>query len=321
MSILFLTNSILTTVQDLGRAGYRDAGINPSGVMDRTAARLINILLANDEHEAVLEIHFPGPKILFEDNASIALGGADFAARLDGQSIQNWATVAVRKGQVLSFSEKVNANRLYLAVKGGFRIKTWLGSRSTNLKAQRGGFEGRPLRKNDRLRFNLKQNRVGAAQELKISPYFVPKYSAFPEIRLIPGREFDFLTPLSSEELSRQSFQITGNSDRMGFRLRGEPLYLLEDREMLSSAVTFGTLQLLPSGQIIILMADHQTTGGYPRIGNVVSVDLSLVAQLGVNNRIRFETISLAEAEDLALNFERDLRFLSCGVKFRRGFC
>ncbi len=318
MSIKLLTNSLLTTFQDLGRNKFRAFGINPGGAMDKTAVRLINILLGNDEGEGVLEIHFPAPKILFEKDALIAIGGADFAAKLDDKAIENWQTILVKKGQILSFPKKIQGNRLYLSVKGGFKIEDWLGSKSTNLKAKKGGFEGRKLEKNDVIPFSNSKFEAQRSKRLKISPHFAPNYSSSPKIRLIAGAEYRLLTGLSEEALLKKSFTITQNSDRMGFQLNGETLYLLHDKELVSSAINFGTIQLLPNGQLIILMADHQTTGGYPRIGNVISADLPLLAQLGTNDLVRFEIVTLAEAEILALDFERDLNFLRIGCQFSR---
>ena len=156
MSILFQTNSLLTTVQDLGRHNSRRFGVNPNGAMDRKAVRLINVLLGNQENEAVLEVHFPAPRILFEESALIACGGADFGARIDDRTIENWRLHFARKGQILSFPKKYFGNRIYLSVKNGFQIESWLQSKSTNLKAKIGGFGGRNLQKNDRIYFQTK---------------------------------------------------------------------------------------------------------------------------------------------------------------------
>ena len=142
----------------------------------------------------------------------------------------------------------------------------------------------------------------------------LPIYSRFPTVRIIAGAEFEMLTAAGEQNFLKQNFTVSSNSDRMGFRLRGEPLYLLEKQELVSSAVDFGTIQLLPDGQIIILMADHQTSGGYPRIAHVVSKDLPILAQLGANDKIGFEMISLGEAENLTLAFEQDLNWLRIGV-------
>ena len=154
MSILFHKSGILTTIQDLGRARFRRFGINPNGAMDQTAVRLINILLGNDENEAAIEMHFPAPEILFEENTIIAFGGAEFGANLNKNPIENWRMVFVEKGSVLTFGKKIFGSRAYLAIKGGFKIEKWLDSASTNVKANIGGFNGRALQHGDRLRFN-----------------------------------------------------------------------------------------------------------------------------------------------------------------------
>ena len=314
MSILVQKSGLLSTIQDLGRNGFRRFGINPNGAMDKQAVRLINILLGNDETEAVLEMHFPAPILRFEENAVIALGGADFGAKLDSQSVENWRPCFIEKNQTLSFSTKIFGNRIYLSIKGGFKIESWLESASTNLIAKIGGFEGRNLTKGDKLLFKQRTKDKGQKTNFKISNNLLPIYSRFPTVRIIAGAEFEMLTAAGEQNFLKQNFTVSSNSDRMGFRLRGEPLYLLEKQELVSSAVDFGTIQLLPDGQIIILMADHQTSGGYPRIAHVVSKDLPILAQLGANDKIGFEMISLGEAENLTLAFEQDLNWLRIGV-------
>jgi antagonist of KipI len=314
MSILIEKSGILSTVQDLGRKGYRQFGINPNGAMDSHAVRLINTLLGNDATEAVLEMHFPAPEILFETNAIIALGGADFGAKINDEPVENWRPVFVGKNQSLRFTKKTFGSRAYLSVKGGFKIEKWLESCSTNLLAKIGGFAGRSLQTGDRLFFNSKSKIQNSKFSYKIARSLIPNYSVFPTIRVIAGAEFEELTALSEQNFLKQTFGVRNHSDRMGFRLRGEPLYLLDGKELVSSAVNYGTIQLLPDGQMIILMADHQTSGGYPRIASVVSTDLPVLAQLGANDKVGFEMISPAETEDLTIQFEEDLNLLRIGV-------
>jgi len=327
MSIIIQKSGILSTIQDLGRTGFRRFGINPNGAMDKTAVRLINILLDNDEAEAVLEIHFPAPGILFEEDALIALGGAEFGAKFDDKPIENWRPYFIEKNQTLIFTKKVFGNRTYLSIKGGFKIEKWLGSASTNLIAEIGGFEGRSLQKNDRLIFNSRfkiqdsRFRIQDSKPLyKISKDLIPRYSSFPIVRVIAGAEYEQMTALSERNFLKQNFTIDTDSNRMGFRLNGEPLYLLDKIELVSSAVDFGTIQLLPDGQLIILMADHQTSGGYPRVAHVISTDLPILAQLGAHDKVGFEIISEREAEDLTLEFERDLNWLRIGVNSKYAF-
>lgn len=322
MSLLIKKEGLLSTIQDLGRNNFRRFGINPNGAMDRTAARLINILLGNNENESVIEMHFPAPEIVFEEDAVFAIGGADFGAKLNNEEIKSWKINIAKKDDILKFTDKIFGNRCYLAVKGGFKIEKWLDSTSTNLTAKFGGTNGEKLKINDRIYFNQKQKPELKTQnsKLKISNNLLPFYSCFPTVRIIKGAEFDDLTAISERDFLHETFAISQNSNRMGFRLEGKPLYLLEKRELVSSAVDFGTIQLLPDGQIIILMADHQTTGGYPRLGNIISIDLPLAAQLGANDKIGFHLISIEEAEKLLFEFERELNFLKIGSKFANIF-
>jgi antagonist of KipI len=315
VGIIVQKEGILSSLQDLGRDGFRNLGINPSGAMDKIAVRLINILLGNDEAEAVLEMHFPAPEILFEEDAIFALGGADFHAKLNNKKLENWKPYFTEKGSILKFSKKTFGMRAYLSVKGGFRIEKWLGSASTNLSAEIGGFSGRKLQKFDKINFNRKTIDKKQKSDYKISNSLTSFYSRFPIVRVVVGAEFELLTASSENAFLRQNFAITQNSNRMGFRLEGKPLYLLHKKELVSSAVSFGTIQLLPDGQIIILMADHQTSGGYPRIANVVEIDLPLVAQLGTNDKIAFRVISLEEAENLILHTEFELNHLKFGME------
>ncbi len=329
MSILIQNPGILTTIQDAGRFGFRRFGINPNGAMDATAARLINILLDNDEGEAVLEIHFPAAEIAFEEDAVFALGGADFAATLNDEKLENWKYYHAEKGTILKFTGKISGNRAYLSVKGGFAVEKWLGSASTNLMANIGSFSGRKLQKNDRLsfRFQIPDSRFQIPdsnnqtpntkdKSRRIANSILPFYSHFPTVRVVAGAEYESLTGLSEQNFRQKTFTVSQNSDRMGFRLNGEPLFLIETTELVSSAVNFGTIQLLPDGQLIVLMADAQTSGGYPRIAHVIETDLPLVAQLGANDRVAFEIISVEEAENIMLEHENDLNFLRVGCKF-----
>jgi antagonist of KipI len=315
MSIQILKSGILTSVQDLGRRNFRRFGINPNGVMDAAATRLINVLLGNDENEAVLEMHFPAAEILFEENAFFAVGGADFSARLGDAATENWRPFYAEKGSVLRFAEKKSGSRAYFSVKGGFAVEKWLGSAATNLKAGIGGFDGRSLRQNDRLHFR----RPAAAKieqriSFKISAGLLPFYSRFPAVRVVEGAEFGLLTAGGRETFLHEDFTVSHDSDRMGFRLSGTPLRAAEKKEIISSAVNFGTVQLLPDGQLIILMADHQTSGGYPRLANVISVDRPLLGQLGEGDKAAFHRVTLAEAENLQIEFEKNLNLLKIAV-------
>jgi len=279
--------------------------------MDRAAARLINTLLGNDESDAVLEMHFPAAEIEFDSESSIAIGGADLSATLNETPIRNWSSFTANQGDILEFTKPVSGTRVYLAVKNGFAIDEWLGSQSTNLIAGSGGYGGRKLNSGDRL--ELRSPRT--VKPHAIGPSIVPKYSRFPTVRVVASGEFDLLTAVSEQAFLNEGFTVTKDSNRMGYRLSGPPLHLLHKKEMVSAAVTFGTIQLLPDGQLIVLMADHQTAGGYPRIANVISADLPLLAQLGTNDGVSFHLVSIEEAERLQAAFERDLCRLRTGIR------
>ncbi|CAN5619234.1 biotin-dependent carboxyltransferase family protein [soil metagenome] len=314
MSILVQKSGLLSTIKGLGRKGYRRFGINPNGAMDQQAVRLINILLGNDENEAVLEMHFPAPILQFEADAIIALGGADFGTKLNEKEVENWRPYFAKKGSILKFDDKIFGNRAYLAVKGGLNIEKWLGSSATNLRAKIGGFGGRSLQKGDRILFSSKFQIPNSRFTYKISNSLILPDNSSPKVRIIAGAEFEMLTALSELAFLKQSFMIRRESDRMGFRLHGEPLYLLNKIELVSAAVDFGTIQLLPDGQMIILMADHQTSGGYPRLAHVISADLPLLAQLNPNDTVSFNLISINEAENILLQNEFELNYLKFAV-------
>lgn len=314
MSLFVTKPGILTTVQDLGRTGSRSLGINTNGVMDRSAARLVNVLLGNDENEAVLELHFPAGEFVFEESCSIALGGAELGATLNNIYVPNWCTIRAKKGDQLKFAEPKGGNRCCLAVAGGFVVDKWLGSRSTNVMANAGGLSGRKLERDDRIGFA----RPRVVTEKRIGPSLIPRYSRFPTVRIVAGGEFDSLTAISETIFLSSGFTVSKDSNRMGFRLSGDTLHLLQPKEMVSAAVSFGTVQLLPDGQLIVLMADHQTAGGYPRIANVISADLPILAQLGTGDKVGFHLVSIEEAEDLAMRFERELAILRVAVRLKQ---
>lgn len=309
----FIKLGILSSYQDNGRNGYRYLGINPNGSMDKMAVRLLNILLQNEENESAIEIHFPSPELLIEKDCIIAIGGADFSPSLidenyQSEQITNWQCKWVKAGSILKFKKRIRGQRAYIAIKGGFSVKEWLGSKSTN----------------SLIDFNtIKPNHqvdIEAYSKPDFLPYLgvsiQPNYSSSPIIRLIKGKEYDCLTSGAKKALEVGIFTISQNSNRMGFRLMGEALSLENKMELISSAVDFGTVQLLPDGQLIILMADHQTTGGYPRMGNVISTDLPLLAQCGANETLRFQFVPLSEAEELLVLREQEIRKLKATIRF-----
>lgn len=323
-----------TTVQDLGRRNHQREGVPGGGAMDRSALRVGNALVGNDDGAAGIEATFLGPAITFDEPALIALTGGNLEPTLDGESIPMWRPVLAPGGSTLRFGRPKLGCRAYVAVAGGIDVPLIFGSRSTYLRGQFGGHEGRALRAGDVLDIGDPQpvarcisaairtdgDRVAVASWSAGHTLRV-RYSAEPVVRLIPGTHAEFLATPSRTRLFSASFTVSSSSDRMGYRLEGVELPLRNPLELLSEGVAFGTVQLPPDGMPIVLMADRQTTGGYPRIGEVASVDLPLVAQLKPGDRLRFRPISVEEAQQLYLSYEHDLAQarVAIGLRHTRG--
>ena len=319
MSLKIIKAGLLDTIQDNGRFGNQHLGINPAGAMDKYAMQVTNILVGNDPGEAVIEMHFPASVFMFTQPALIALAGADFSASINGEPVPNLHAIIVGKNDVLQFHKPIHGARAYLAVAGGFVIHKWMNSYSTHLKAKAGGYKGRTLQKDDELllqktfSFHTKQN------DFIILPWQADAKwgNDQKEIFVLPGNEWDRLTIESKENFSMTSFVITNQSDRMGYRLNNIPLPVMSNEEIISSAVSFGTVQLLPDGKLIILMADHQTTGGYPRIAHVISAHHSKLAQMKAGDKIHFRFTDQQTAEKLFVKQQQHLQQLQNACTFR----
>lgn len=335
MSIQVLKPGLLTTIQDRGRVGYQKFGIIVSGAMDPFAFRVANLLVGNDEGAAALEITAVGPELYFEQDACIAICGGDLSPTIDGYPVPLWRMVRVRERGKLRFGAPISGCRSYLAVAGGVDIAPELGSRSTYLRAGLGGYEGRSLRAGDVLSVGLetaltKHMKAGltntndqssplTAAALAVSSQLLPAYSDTPIIRVMKGREFELFDKESRKVLFSEGFKVLPQSDRMGYRLSGPALHLSAPQEMISEAVTFGTIQVPSDGNPIVLMADRQTTGGYPKIAQVISADLPLMAQLNLGAQIHFREVTLEEAQALRFIREMEIRLLKQGIRMRYG--
>jgi antagonist of KipI len=330
MAISIVKPGLLDTIQDMGRFGYGNWGINPGGVMDTYASRVANMLVGNEITEAVIEIHFPGAQILFEQNALISLTGADFTPTLNDEPLPLWRPIVVRKNTVLHFPRLQHGARCYLAVHGGINVDKWLGSYSTNLKVEAGGYFGRKLEKGDEISFHessiyfpglLKEGKD--YQVLRWKAANGKAYNYPNEIFFIRGNEWDWLNESSRSDMLENNFIIHPYSDRMGYRLKGVELKRDIQQELVSSGVNFGTLQLLPDGQLILLMADHQTAGGYPRIGHVITAHLPKLAQLRPSDCIHFSMVDVCMAEELLFAMQQELNILqrSCAGQLNQLVC
>lgn len=320
MSLRIIRQGVLDTIQDMGRYGYQYLGINCNGAMDKFSMQLANALLGKELNSPVFEIHFPSSQILFEKETIICITGAGFSPTVNDQSIPLHHPIAVNKKSVLKFEKLQTGARCYVSIFNELRLDKWMNSYSTNLKAGTGGIYGRSLLKNDVILFqnglnisNLLHERSSAVLPWKAKDVVDTRN----EIEFIIGSEWHWLTSDAQDLFQEQWFQITNEADRMGYQLAGQSLRTKHNEQLVSSAVCFGTVQLLPSGQLIILMADHQTAGGYPRIAYVISAHLPILAQKKPNDVVKFKMTSLEEAEKKLLDQKKYLNQLQIACKFR----
>ena len=308
---------VLTSVQDLGRRGYRHLGVSSGGALDALSLEIGNRIVGNRADAAGIEVTF-GPTVLrFKHATRVAITGTDFGATLDDKPVYSWWSLPVRAGQELTLRAAKRGMRCYVAIAGGIDVLPMLGSRSTDLAACFGGLGGRALRDGDRLPVGVPQPHKGIAFSPE-EPAFGVKAPAWCKfvlvdepvrrgrhspglawavpIRVLRGPEYDSFSDAAQESVWNEEWTITPNSNRMGFRLSGTALERREKIELLSHAVLPGTIQVPPNGQPIILMGDAQTTGGYPKIGAVIRADLWKLAQVKLNGGVRFIETSVEEA-------------------------
>jgi antagonist of KipI len=301
-SLLVDSPGLLTTVQDLGRPGFGPLGVSPSGAADSLALRLANLLVGNEPSAAALEMTLIGGSFVFPHGAMIALTGANFGPTLNGQCLEMWTPYAVQPGMKLILGPTRDSARCYLAIAGGIKVEPFLGSASTHLLSGLGGFEGRALRKGDVLALGAPQRKVikhkiSESVRLALQPRDI--------LRVTDGPQFDQFFEESRQAFFRTTFRVSEESDRLGLRLEGATVLANNAGEMITEGVSLGAVQITPSGQPIILYVEQQTTGGYPKIANIIGADLHRLGQLRPRNEIRFERTSFAVARSLWIEQER----------------
>ncbi|WP_127958664.1 5-oxoprolinase subunit PxpC [Serratia microhaemolytica] len=307
-----LRAGIYTTVQDLGRHGFRRLGVSQSGALDAPALKIANLLVGNQADAAGLEITLGQFSAKFTKNCWIALTGAGCNAQLDGQPVWTGWCYAVKKGQQLTLKMPKYGMRSYLAVSGGIDVPEVLGSRSTDLKAAFGGWQGRQLKEGDQLP-------LGAVQAQPKAMVGVHQLLFSNRVRVIPGPEYQEFSPEAQENFWRTPWQLTPQSNRMGYRLSSScALQRTEQRELLSHGLLPGVIQVPHNGQPIILMADAQTTGGYPRIACVIEADLYHLAQVRLGELIHFVPCSVAEAQRAKAAQDHFIAQIAWGVQSAR---
>ena len=322
MNATAIRAGFLTSVQDLGRTGFREFGVSLGGALDTHALRVANLLAGNDESAAGLELTFGGLRLRFADDRIVVWGGGDFNARVGSTSVAAGHPALVRGGEEFSIESPTCGCRAWLAISGGIDVPVVLGSRSGDLRAGFGGVKGRPIRDGEEFPLGGNSARskvlIDKLRGEKIGRWKPPHdWSSTarrtPVLRYVRGADSRRFRESALQSLNNENFFVSPDSDRMGIRLDGPRLERREDVDLLSEAVAPGTVQVPPSGKPILLLNDCQTIGGYPKIAHVITVDLPTATQLCPGDRVRFAEVSIADAHALLLERERNLE------QFRRG--
>lgn len=295
--VTILKPGLLTTVQDLGRQDYRIYGVSVSGVMDPLSFRLGNILVGNNENAAAIEITMIGPTIQFESKTAFAITGGNLSPMLNGKSIDMWKVILAEAGDELRFGQHVSGCRSYIAIAGGINVPEVMGSRSTFTRGNYGGYQGRALKKADQLSVHPPNFDINQLQGRRLRTNDIPNFSKERPIRFIAGPHTDRFEDTSIELFSNRTYRLSNASDRMGYRLDGEQLVHKEGADIISDFITPGTIQVPGNGYPIIHMADCGTSGGYTKIGVVITSDLPYVAQKKPGDSIQFQVCDMQEAQ------------------------
>lgn len=298
---------MLTTIQDRGRWGFQARGVPVGGPMDPFSHRLANALVGNTDLAATLEVTLLGPELEFDGPCVVAIAGAAFEVTVDGQPFPVGSSAAVRGGARLRFGARTGGARAYLAVSGGIDTPPVLGSRATHVVSGMGGLAGRPLKAGDRVPFAAASTRA-ARQIDRVARHVPAAWRDSPAIiRVLPGPQVEFFSANAFDVLQAKPYVVSGKSDRMGFRLDGVPLTHSRGADTISDATPLGALQVPASGLPILLMADRQTTGGYPKVATVIAADLCVAGQLGPGDQIVFKASTRREAIAALIAQERAL--------------
>ena len=322
MNAVVTRAGFLTSVQDLGRTGLRQFGVSTSGALDSFGLRVANLLVGNDEGAAGLEITLGGLQLRFEDERIVAWCGGEFDVQIGSRALPAGHVAHLQAGDELKFGRAQIGCRCWLAISGEIDVPVVLGSRSTDLRANFGGFEGRRLRDGDQLSLGeFRQSETAAAAGISswTAPHdWASPASRHPSLHFIRGVDWNRFNDVTIQRFTQQEFTVSPDSDRMGVRFDGSELKREDETDLISEAVAPGTIQVPPSGKPILLSGDCQTIGGYPKIAHVITVDLGIAAQLRAGDGVRFFEVSLQDAHRLLLERERDLERFRIGLSLQR---
>jgi len=295
-TIEVIKGGALSTVQDLGRYGYQRFGVPVSGAMDQFALRVGNLLVGNEESEAGLEATFMGPTLTFHFDATIAITGGDLCPVLDGQPVSTWGSLSVSEGSTLSFKGPRDGIRAYVCVRGGIDVPTVMGSRSTFVRSQLGGFNGRALATGDIVPVADMDDNGLQPVERGLASDAIPRYGHNHTLRVTMGPQDDAFTTAGIDTFLSSTFDVTPMFDRMGNRLDGPVIEHVKGADIVSDGTSRGAVQVPGSGKPIVLLADCGTTGGYTKIATVISADLPRIAQAQPGDTVEFLAVSVEDA-------------------------
>jgi antagonist of KipI len=322
MNLIVKRAGFLTSVQDVGRIGFRQFGVSTSGALDGFALRVANLLVGNDEGAAGLEITIGGLQLRFEDERIVAWCGGEFEVQIGSRALLAGHVAHLQAGDELKFGRAQIGCRCWLAISGGIDVPVVLGSRSTDLRANFGGLEGRRLRDGDQLSLGeFRQSETAAAAGISswTAPHdWASPASRHPSLRFIRGVDWNRFNDVTIQLFTNQQFTVSPDSDRMGVRFDGSELKREDETDLISEAVAPGTIQVPPSGKPILLLGDCQTIGGYPKIAHVITVDLGIAAQLRAGDGVRFFEVSLQDAHRLLMERQCDLERFRVGLSLQR---
>ncbi len=298
MALEVMEGGMQTTVQNLGRYGYQRYGVPVAGAMDSFAFQAANALVGNSLNEAALETTIGGPTLRATESCLIAVTGADLSLRVNGRSLPSWMTVFVRRGWIIEFGEQKRGCRAYLAIAGGIDVPLIMESKSTYLRGGFGGFLGRALREGDLIPVGQTAFHLPSLAGKEFPADRIPDYSDTPEVRVVLGPQDDYFTDEGIATFLSSEYKVSPTSDRMGYRLRGAEIAHKGQADIISDGIVLGSVQVPADKQPIVMMADRQTTGGYPKIATVISADIPLLAQCVPGaSTVTFKAITVEEAQ------------------------
>ena len=322
MNVVVSRAGFLTSVQDLGRTGFRQFGISTGGALDPFALRVANLLVGNDEGEAGLEITLGGLQLRFDGERIVAWCGGEFDVQIGSRTLPAGHVAHLQRGDELKFGRAQIGCRCWLAVSGGIDVPVVLGSHSSDLRANFGGLEGRALRDGDQLSLGeFRQSETAAVAGISswTAPHdWASPASRHPSLHFIRGVDWNRFNDVAIQRFTQHEFTVSPDSDRMGVRFDGPELKRQDETDLISEAVAPGTIQVPPSGKPILLLGDCQTIGGYPKIAHVITVDLGIAAQLRAGDGVRFFEVSLQDAHRLLMERQRDLERFRIGLSLQR---